>query len=661
MRDYKCLKNKNIQALAGIISILAYIVAFFMGLNSGKDIIIKTLLFAISALIYVFCQLSPQKSPGLKKQLVVINMVALAVHILLAASAIPTVWYARYYSGLAQLVIWTVAPCFVLVYGLIRDRRTYDDLLSIVVKNRLLIIGIVIIALVVIFCSYDVGGPRFVWDSNLAYNFVVRDLNTLSLFNPHDMTFADHVSFSYFIPVFIFSNITKSVEMGFFAYNAFTIIMAAFGFGLLFRSIFRNSGVTTVLLATLTCMLSPYIFGLSTLHMYDYAAICIPPVLLYAAFDKKWALFIMCGFYAVFIKEPVLIFFGAVCAAVLLNDLTVHKKTIKDIISDYKYWYMILVGAVFIVLYSVAGNYINSSPDESVGISIGHMWGILKVFCILNYTWILSILSLVLIIKVFFVGDTEYDIKYAVSLCSFPAIIFLAFNMVVQSHKNARYIDCFYSCILIMAVMLMFIMARNVRIIYTGLIILSMVFIISDFTSTDPFSHLLFNRVNIGYRELFSTTGDTNIRDNIVYNRQYYGFDVVMGKIYQKTAQTKPDLLAVSTEGNVSVWDMSGKWDWGAEGGEFEEYYDTLTGSRAAFYSLPLNAQEDRYVQIKVKYLPPNADYYKELKEEDSFIYVYIPSRNEGREKMIRDSYNVIEEGKYDFRGWEMAYIHAKK
>ena len=106
---------------------------------------------------------------------------------------------------------------------------------------------------------------------------------------------------------------------------------------------------------------------------------------------------------------------------------------------------------------------------------------------------------------------------------------------------------------------------------------------------------------------------------------------------------------------------MSGKWDWGAEGGEFEEYYDTLTGSRAAFYSLPLNAQEDRYVQIKVKYLPPNADYYKELKEEDSFIYVYIPSRNEGREKMIRDSYNVIEEGKYDFRGWEMAYIHAKK
>lgn len=98
-------------------------------------------------------------------------------------------------------------------------------------------------------------------------------------------------------------------------------ILAAYGFSLLFADIFPKEGTMIRLLAVTVCMATPYIMGLSTVCLYDYAAVCVTLFLLWTACSRKWPLFIATGLFTSFIKEPGVIYFGAICAVVLMWEL----------------------------------------------------------------------------------------------------------------------------------------------------------------------------------------------------------------------------------------------------------------------------------------------------------------------------------------------------
>ncbi len=123
-------------------------------------------------------------------------------------------------------------------------------------------------------------------------------------------------------------------------------------------------------------------------------------------------------------------------------------------------------------------------------------------------------------------------------------------------------------------------------------------------------------------------------------------------------------MIAVSTGERDVVWDMSGKWDREYVNGEYEfdEYYDRKKDMRSPFYTLPEDDriehfEADRFDALRIKYIFPAQDPVKELGNGGSFFYIYMPSQNGGREKIIRDSYTITEEGEYTYRSWTVAYM----
>lgn len=652
----------NRVAFLGLVAVSTYFIGFFIAPISAIGMLVKMLFFSASVTCYACCMFS-QTDVSIKSQLIIINTITLLFHAFLMLATGASVIYSKYYSAIFHVVIWTVVPLIILMYGLIREYDSYMYLKDAIRTNKTLFVGTSIVAIAVIACSYDVNGPQFVWDSNLAYNFVLRNTDVFSLYRPWELIFCNHVSFSYFYPVVLFSNMTGSIEYGFFVCNAIYIAAAAFGFSFLFWHMLNKNSQILCLAATVMCMLSPYIFGLSTLYIYDYAAICITPLMIYCALDRKWPLFFICGLTACFIKEPVAVFYSLICISILLYDLIHDKKTIKSLFVDAKYWLMTFVGFVFCIMYFIYGNYIESSPDEKYSLSITHAVAVIKCYCILNYTWLLTIITMVLIVVILLRKTESYETMRAMLFILLPSVAFLCFNIIVESHNNPRYIDCFYPCLLIMTVLFFVTVVRKRVVTYSLITLLTALFIISDFFSVDPMSNLIFDRVDIGSRELYSASGSDKICDNIVYNRQYYGYDLVMGKVLGKALENKNDLIAISTGGKNRLWEVSGKWDVDYIGNDYEyrylEYYNIKEHRRAPFYSIPENEDNDKITQMSVKYIFPEQSIKNELKDSGSFVYIYFPTLNGGREKTVRDSFEIIEEGEYMERGWKVAYIRG--
>ena len=443
------LKNKYAMSVMGIVAIVLYIVGRFYIESSAIDSLVKIICFTVAALFYWFCLINV-KDQGLKKQLAVINILILAFHSLICLCNFRMVISIRYYSEICMLLAWTIIPAVAAVRYWQKNRQCYAEIGEFFKRNRTLLLGILAISVVVIIFAYETDGPHFVWDPNLAYNLILRDVNSMSLFNPLDMIFSGHLSYSYFYPISIFYLLSGSVEWAFFIYNAFCILTVITGFAFIFKSLFPEHSIIMILAAVAVCAVSPCIFSYSTLYNEDFAAICMAPILLFVAYKRKWAYFIFLGFITVFIKEPGVYYFAAVCATVLFWEFFAEKRKIVELIKDTKYWFMLSFGAMFGILYFVIGNYLSAAPEEEFGISFAHIWDIIRVFCMLNFSWILVICAIALAIGTFILHkrDDKIDVEFkrAVMIFGLADLAFLLMNMAVKSFATPRYREFYISC-----------------------------------------------------------------------------------------------------------------------------------------------------------------------------------------------------------------------
>lgn len=649
------ITNRVVLSLMGISAVALFIIGWFIQDASGPLTILKMAAFSVSALMYVLCSVNI-KDENIGRQLIVVNMLLLIFQALLCVVTLRMVIAIRYYSEICYLVIWTFVPIFLLVRGIIKDRKQYLGIVRFVADNKYLIIATLIVVAVAIICSYDTDGPHFVWDSNLAYNQVFREIDIFSLFKPKDMKMSYHLSVSYFYPISLFSFLFNSIEAGFFAYNACCLTFSAFGFAFLFKSIFPSEKTSTHVFLLVLCMISPYISGISTLYFFDYAAICITPLIVLTAYRRKWVWFVCCGIFAVFIKEPEVIYYAAVCLAVLICDIIVEKKRIKDIITDIRYWFMTLPGFVFLACFLGFGFFGSEPHNESIGFDVEHILRLLKVFCVLNYTWVLTALAVAFAVYMVLVTHKNADKHRAFIILSISSLCFLCFNLaVISPSTNPRYTDSFYPSILIMALMFMTMVLKDNRFRITVFALLGGLFVLSDLTSADPISKLLFNSVDIGETSLYST--GIRLCDSTIYNRQYYGFDIAISEVMAKAVNEPDTAIVISTGKSDSNWTMSGKWTFDVDSGiyEFDELWDKEKNIRAPGFGASYD--EDRYDPIKVKYIFASQDTVRELNIGKPFIYIYMPSQNEGREYDVRESYRITEEGTVTRRGCKIAYL----
>ncbi|MBR4575065.1 MAG: hypothetical protein IKO16_09155 [Lachnospiraceae bacterium] len=638
-------------------AVALYAFARFVTEDSWPVMLAKAVAFTLSGLCYFVCFVK-ESGDRYGEELVVINIVTLVFHLILFVTTFRFVFGVKYYSEMVGLLVWTIVPLAVFARSLRRQRSDYKLIANKLYEKRAVVIGALITAAVVIAISYDTNGPHFVWDSNLAYNHVLRDIKLKSLFEIRDMLFCEHIAFSYFYPVSILTFITGSVDLGMIFFNNLCVLAAALGFALLFSHLFSDRKNSEIIAAVAACMLSPYIFGMASSCMYDYAALCITPLVIYTACSRKWLLFFMVGLFACFIKEPSIIFFASACLVILIWELAAEHKKVSDIISSCKYWYMALIGLVFVAVYFVIGNY-GSSTGETFGFEISHIFKTFKVFSILNFSWMLSLLSVICILYLIR-HKADVRIKRCAYLCAVSGGIFLVSNCLILAPYNPRYIDYFYPCLLILTVILIMVTDIKGPVRITAFSALAVLFVLASFFSIDPVSNLVFYTVDTGDGKVYSPMSDVYFCDPSVYSRQYYGFDLAMNEVLEHVIDKKDAVLAISTGPESGNWEISGKWTYDYENGQyvFEEFWDNVKKIRSPGIS-PDYYSDPRYTPMEVKYIFSAQSAKEELENSGTFAYIYMPSVNGGRENEVRSAFAVTEEGSCAVRGWEIAYIRG--
>ena len=652
------LKNKYAMSVMGILAIALYVTGRFWQETTSVDSLAKIACFGLAALMYLFC-LTNVTDPDLKRQLTVINILILIFHILMDLCVLKMVIMIRYYSEICMLLAWTIIPAAILIRDYLKNRQCFAQIGGFFKRYRALLTGCLIITAVVVIFAYDKDGPHFVWDPNLAYNLVLRDIDSMSLFTPLDMIFSGHLSYSYFYPISIFYLLTGSVELAFFIYNAFCILTVIIGSAFIFRSLFPKHSTATILTATAVCAVSPCIFSYSTLYNEDFAAICMAPILLLVAYKRKWGYFIFLGFITVFIKEPGVYYFAAVCATVLFWEFFAEKRKTTVLIKDTKYWFMLSFGALFGILYFVVGNYLSAAPEEEFGISVQHIWDIIRVFCVLNFSWILVILAIALAVSTFILHKDKLDTEYkrAIMIIGLADMAHLVMNMIVKSFATPRYREFYISNLLVLAmIFLLTIERKSLRTACFG--ILAALLLVSNFATIDPLSLALMEKVDIGETKLLSSDSGTGFSDELVYNRQYYGFDLAVSEVMAKAVENG-DMIVMSTGRYHSNWGISGKWMFDDKDGiyDYEELWDIKRNERAPGYTPVYD--EEKYMPIQVKYVYPDQDPAEVIPKGVRFMYIYGPTINDGLEDTLRAACTDTEEGFAVNRGWTISYIRG--
>ena len=651
------MKNRAVLSAAGMLAAAFYAAAFFTDLSSGLMMLFKITAFFLAAVLYaLFCINIDGKS--LKKQIIVINMAIFAVHFILGLASFKTVIYIRYFSAIAQILIWTVTPAALLVRSFLKDRTSWTSLADSLRLYRAILTGAGLIAAVEIFLSYDAEGPVFLWSSNLAYNFILRNVKLLNLFEPRKMVFSDHIAFSFFYPVSILSELFGSIDIGYYVYDMLFVVIASVGFALLFRALFPGKKDSVIIFATAVCMMAPFVTLPQTIQMYDYIALCTAPILLWTIVEDKKALFLAVGAFTSFIKEPGVMYFASLCAVSLFWELFHEKKRIRSLLFEPLYYFEILIGIIFSVVYLSIGNY-GSKQISGLGFDVSHIIDILKVFCVLNYNWVLAALSLSVVLYTAFSKGVDKKIKRTVLLISIPAVVYLLLNTLVQDGVAPRYTDFFYPSLLILSVTFIMIIPKKEKLSLLYLGALAALFLLADLTSVDPVSDRLLYKVDVGETKLYSASASDFYADSSVYNRQCYGFDLAMNKVFEKALENSDDILAVSTGGDRSSWQISGKWDIGDMYNDCEEYWDTERHMRAPGFITEFR-DDPKYRTMVVKYIYDQNDTAAELKKGKTFTYIYMPSFNCGKEDIVRSNFDIIEEGDFTARGWTVAYLRGR-
>ena len=318
---------------------------------------------------------------------------------------------------------------------------------------------------------------------------------------------------------------------------------------------------------------------------------------------------------------------------------------------------MASVGIVFVIIYYAVGNY-SDAQGEGFGFNQEHIIAIMKMFCVLNFNWVLILLSLGLVLHLFISNKITTIQRKFIILASSASGMFLALNCFIESYLNPRYTDFFYPCILVMSMVLLMIVSDSRVWNAISTVVMGIFFCLIDFKSIDPISDKLFSKTNVGENFVYSTGDNFHFYDGSVYNRQYYSFDIVMNKALSVAYKNRDDIIAISVGDETTSWQMSGKWDMGRDEFEFEEFWDINKSSRAPGYKWDYY-DDSRYDVIKIRYIYSHHNTIEALSEGKSFIYIYMPSLNGGREDLVRSKYKIIEEGMCEFRGWKVAYMRG--
>lgn len=98
-----------------------------------------------------------------------------------------------------------------------------------------------------------------------------------------------------------------------------------------------------------------------------------------------------------FVKEPVIVAYGAYCAGYMLVDYCKHRG-LRYIAGQRKYWGMLTIGLIWLYTYKVLPHWNGVGGFEING---HYILKKAKVLFLLNFNWVLVILSVLAIIQIY--------------------------------------------------------------------------------------------------------------------------------------------------------------------------------------------------------------------------------------------------------------------
>ena len=653
------LNNPSITFVLGMASFVLFVMSQMISssVETSKWItLIRVAVITASVACYLLCWLSSESIEDYRRQIAWVNICNLVFHVLFCMVAFKTAWGMRYYSVLYMEMTWIIAILAIL-WG---SRRVLISSLN-SLKNkdtRFYVISATVIAIILIVLSYDVGGPHFVWDARSFYAWF-SPINETDAFDISKFFLFSHIDLTYFYSLFLLWQITDSLTAGYFIYGAICLTVISFSIVFILKKTLYHKGRLFILLASAACLFSPYVCGMSTYNTYDFALCCFTPLLILFAINEEWIYFILTAFYISQMKETGIIYVGSVCAGVILMEMICEKRSFCSVVFRKRTVAQLLVATNFVVFFVVYSHWWKDSAESGggFGFDLSHIKTVLKMFLVLNYEWL--IITSLIIFTICALIKRKKIVKYTI-IYSSTAVFPLVFYTLYITGTYPRYTNAFPVCMLMLLVTAMsyFDISQYVNI---GVLIgLSGLMIAASFVSFDPVSEAVFTTENIGNSKIYFSRANFDFGgDPCVYNRQYYGMDIVLDKALRKAIDSGVELIAISNGDNKSTWAIDGglyAYDESIEKRVFTEFWNKKRDTRDPIYKWEYY-DDPNYVRMDIRYIFPSDNIIESLQQGESFIYIYLPSQNGDRESIVRENFDVLEEGTFTSRGWVISYI----
>lgn len=709
--------------VSGILAFAFHVVAMMLAQEyetTRIQIMIRIAVIILSALFFVICNCCVEGEKNVR-QLIGVDLVFLLFHLFYVISVAKLLVYTLYIVQICAELLWITSAIISIIILYRAHKDSFKCILSKIDNNKKYLMGACLFALILIISSYDADGPHFVWDANTAYGEILNVKDIPAFYLKRSFVFT-HTSAAYYYPVFLFNYLIGSIKYAFFSVNAVLLIIASFSTVFLIRETLSSESFVCQMICAPICLFSPFICGISTYYSCDFGIICLAPAVLLAASRKDWVWLFVLGFVVSMMKEPGIVFFAGVCLSVLAYDIVEDRSlSVKKIVYSkrtasficvaalflilyikYAYWentrpdwtlvvWMVFAGAAVVLLVELADRYrdrlvswktliaipgilaavflielvrhygMPSSKEFGFRFDIMHIMRISKVYFILNFGWLYALIAVICLLHMKRSGIKPPKMAFVYIT---TAMVLFVFNCAYVTYENPRYMDAFPVCILLICVSLLSytVKMKNIRI-----LIFITVFVItftSSFYSFDPISRMAFYTADVGERMLYSPTSDRDWGDDqCVYNRQYYGLDVVFDKTLAKAVDSEDDVIAVSTGRCAMNWVMDGgRYSYTENDPErvFDDFWDITGRKRVAGYRYEYRSDPNLKL-LKIRYIYPADNILRSLSsEKGSFCYIYLPTQNDSKEQIIRDNCEIMEEGQFSSHGFTMAYIRGR-
>lgn len=656
--------------ITGIISFVLYSLSYLIGPEDETAnhmlVFIKAGLIFLSALMFLVSS-SAKADDQYRISFALFSVFILIYQIILLIAVGRTIIYIRDYPLILNSVMW-LACSMAQIVRFRNDLRSFLKSLIRDIETVKLIVWSVLIAVIVILLSLEPEGVRFSWDSGTLFDFV-NGCEYDSLFDAKQLLFSGHLSNIYVYLLVLFKLTFGSIKTAFFVLSSLCIVAASLGMIFLIRLVAPNKKTILYVFADAFFLFSPWVCGLSTYQIYDYYIWCLFPALVYYCSRKNWFGMFIVGLLISFSKSPGVIVFGGVCIGLLISDI-ISGCRIMDLIKDLKYWVFGSVALVFIVIYEFCTDIDTRYTDTKWGFDVAHTIHLLKIYLTANFLWIPVLLAVLLIINMYVIKKTDYsdDARRTVMILLVSDAVFVLFNIACITYHLPRYMDSHVTVVYICACMFIMNLSSDfIRVL--SFLVLSIIGFIASFWSADPISRHLFKTINVGDRLIidYEKTETPSFGDSIVYNREYYSYEVLLGRAlgYVIDNKTGDDEVLFSLGNQDLTWGMSGgrySYSFGEGRRYFDMFYDRSIGGLASGYSYEYY-DSDEIVPFSMRFVFPEENVSSAVKSSgsDTFYYLYMPTINAAKEHEIQQEYTILSEKSFSYRGWIMNCIEFRR